>query len=67
MEENLNIQGQLENNGSDGEMDVKKINVNIIDGGRDGSNIKEPKKENKFLSRRSRANSFSFGSFSPNP
>ena len=55
MEENINIQGQPENNGSEGEtslgeMDVKKINVNIIDGGRDGSNIKEPKKENKFLS-----------------
>ncbi|MBP0956867.1 MAG: YfhO family protein [Oscillospiraceae bacterium] len=55
MEENVNIQGQPENNGSEaeassGELNVKKINVNIIDGGRDGSNISEPKKENKFLS-----------------
>ena len=56
MEENLNIQNIPGNDGqgeaqSSGEMDIKKININIIDGGRDGSNVKEPPKKNEFLSR----------------
>lgn len=56
MEENLNIQNTPENDGqntaqSSGEMDIKKININIIDGGRDGSNVKEPPKKSEFWSR----------------
>ena len=49
MEKNLNIQNQPDNEPSEKGMDVQKINVNIIDGGRDGSDISKPKKENKLL------------------
>ncbi len=44
MEDNRNVSSPEESGG----MEVRKINVSIIDGGRDGSNIKE-KKENPFL------------------
>ncbi|MBQ5333148.1 MAG: YfhO family protein [Oscillospiraceae bacterium] len=49
MKKNLNIQNQPDNEPSEKGMDVQKINVNIIDGGRDGSDISKPKKENKLL------------------
>lgn len=46
MEENINTSGTAPEESSESKMEVKKINVEIIDGGRDGSNIKV-KKENR--------------------
>lgn len=48
MEENINNQQVPEEPSGNG-MEIQKINVSIIDGGRDGSEIKEPKKPNKLL------------------
>ncbi len=47
MEENINIQNQPDQTPEKKEMGVQKINISIIDGGHDGSNIKEEEKEKK--------------------
>lgn len=48
MEENINNQPVSEEPSGNG-MEIQKINVSIIDGGRDGSEIKEPEKPNRLL------------------
>ncbi len=46
-------------------MEIQKINVSIIDGGRDGSEIKEPKKPNRLLSFIKSKRSYIFAFFIP--